>query len=718
MTKHLWVGLIMAALPLMLGAASAAGQQADARLQTFFRQYLEQSFRLRPLDATRLGDHRFDHLLDDLSAKARADWVAHLRKALDDLPRQVDVARLSPAGRIDFEIFHHELVKSLWITENLDPLERDPRAYGEYINDSVFLLLTQSTLPKETNLTHAIARMARIPQVVAAAGQTCKTPAGSPGNGHRAEPGLDRLLREGHLRAGRRDAAERRPARRRPSGRRLPERLPGVPRAGPLPRANGHWRLGKEKFAKKLDLELDAGLTAEQVLAAAEADFVRVQRELYLTARQLWGRYFPLRALPPDNAGRRLTVTEVIRAVSREHGRPEDLTADARATVARIRRFIRDRKILRLPEPDRCQVIEMPEFKRGNSTAYMDAAPPLDAAAEFLRRQSAAQGLGRGPGRSLLEEYNRHMLQVLTIHEAYPGHYVQLAYANRNPSLIRRVLGSGVYIEGWAVYCEQMMLDQGYGDGDLALRLMQLKFQLRTVINAILDHKMHCTTMSDDEALSLLVDRAYQSEGEARLKIIRAKQTSCQLSTYFVGRTAMLPLRRELQHGDGRPVRPRPLPRGRAGPGLGAGEVLAGAGAGDAEALVVRLPARISHVAWAFLPVFSASHGQECPCYVCRHSVMYPGFAPPGGTRRRSLPLLLSGCLQGFLLEFHVQSRYRRTEPPTSYAWSVRTSAAWVKRLWAKSNPASRKATSTFFLPGGLSSRYTKPQNTVPPPLT
>ena len=139
------------------------------------------------------------------------------------------------------------------------------------------------------------------------------------------------------------------------------------------------------------------------------------------------------------------------------------------------------------------------------------------------------------------------MLQILTIHEAYPGHYVQLEYANRQPSLIRRMLGSGVYIEGWAVYTEQMMLDQGYGDGDLALRLTQLKFYLRAVANAILDHQMHCTEMTDDEALELLMQRAFQSEGEARLKVIRSKQSSTQLSTYFVGRTAMVRTRREIQ---------------------------------------------------------------------------------------------------------------------------------------------------------------------------
>ena len=139
------------------------------------------------------------------------------------------------------------------------------------------------------------------------------------------------------------------------------------------------------------------------------------------------------------------------------------------------------------------------------------------------------------------------MLQVLTIHEAYPGHYVQLEYSNRCPSLIRKVLQSGVFIEGWAVYTEQMMLDQGYGDGSLALRLNQLKFYLRAVVNTILDHKMHCTAMTDDEAYALLTEGAYQSEGEARLKIIRAKQSSTQLSTYFVGRMAHYRLRQQIQ---------------------------------------------------------------------------------------------------------------------------------------------------------------------------
>ena len=190
----------------------------------------------------------------------------------------------------------------------------------------------------------------------------------------------------------------------------------------------------------------------------------------------------------------------------------------------------------------------MPEFMRGNSVAYLNPAPPLDitARSEYAISPPPADWSAQRV-ESFLGEYNSAMLQILTIHEAYPGHYVQLEYANRVPSLIRRVLGSGTYNEGWAVYTEQTMLDQGFGQGDLALRLNQLKFYLRAVCNAILDHKMHCGEMTDEQARQLLMDRAFQTEGEAVGKIIRSKQSSAQLSTYFVGRTAFYRTRQSIQ---------------------------------------------------------------------------------------------------------------------------------------------------------------------------
>src|SRR5439155_27196014 len=184
----------------------------------------------------------------------------------------------------------------------------------------------------------------------------------------------------------------------------------------------------------------------------------------------------------------------------------------------------------------------------GISSTHLESAPPLyPKATSFYAISPPPSDWEAQSVKSFLEEYNRHMLQILTIHEAYPGHYVQLEYSNRTRSLIRRVLQSGVCIEGWTVYGAHTMLGQGYGEGDLPLRLSQLKFYLRAVANAILDYRMHCTKMTDGEALKFLTEGAFQSEGEARLKIIRAKQSSVQLSTYFVGRMAHYRLRQRIE---------------------------------------------------------------------------------------------------------------------------------------------------------------------------
>ena len=544
------MSIMASMMVLMVGISVASAQDADAKLSAFFKRYLDETFKLRPLDATRLGDHRFDGLLDDISPQARKAWVEHSRKTLEELPKQVDYDKLSRDGRIDFEIFELHLRSSIWHAENIRPFELDPRTYNGYINDSVYVPLTQSTLPKETNIANSIARMKLLPEVIGEARRSLQNPPAVV-----TETAIKQNL--GSIGFYERDIFE--------IAGETPQIEALKAAAGPLvealkqyqqflekellPLANGQWRLGRDKFGEKLRLDLEAEVTPEEVLAEAESEFTRVQRDMYIIARQLWSRYFPRQAMPPDDAeGRRYCVEQVLAKIGLEHGKPEDLVPDARANVASIKKFIAEKDIVRLPDPDNCLVVEMPEFKRGNSTAYCEPAPPLDPqAVSFYAVSPPPKDWDAKRVETLLEEYNSHMMHILTIHEAYPGHFVQLEYAHRNPSLIRRVLESGVYVEGWAVYTEQMMLDQGYGGGDLALRLTQQKFYLRAVANAILDYKMHCTQMTDDEALKFLVNEAYQSEGEARLKIIRAKQSSCQLSTYFIGRTAMYRLRQQIE---------------------------------------------------------------------------------------------------------------------------------------------------------------------------
>ncbi len=535
-------------------ANACLGQGESVKLTTLFQTYLDECFALRPLDATLLGDHRFDGKLDDVSPEARQKWLDHFRHQLQKLEQHVQYDSLNRVEKIDYEIWRDELKRNIWLNENTNPFAEDPRVYGNYINDSVYLLLAQSTLPLEKNVTNAIARIQEIPRIVGTARATIVNPPRSiletaisqnKGAIDFYENGIYELIGVESLRNLMRQST--------------PQAIESLKsyqlflENDVLPKAKGEWRLGKDKFDQKLQLVLDVQLSADQVLRDALIEFERVQNEMYVVARQLWSRYYPGRPLPADNAeGRRKTVAAVVSAVSQEHSQPSALIADARKSVKDIQDFITARDILRLPEKDRCQVIEMPEFRRGNSLAYLDSALPLDPDGfSYYAISPPPKQWNQKRVDSFLEEYNNHMLQILSIHEAYPGHYVQLQYSNRTPSLIRRVLQSGTYIEGWAVYTEQMMLDQGYGDGSLPLRLNQLKFYLRAVGNAILDHKMHRTQMTDQEAFNFLTREAYQSDGEALLKIVRAKQSSVQLSTYFAGRMAFYRLREMIQREQG-----------------------------------------------------------------------------------------------------------------------------------------------------------------------
>lgn len=525
-------------------------------MQSFFTNYLEVYLRQRPLEASQLGDHRFDDLLDDISAGARARWLDLARRTLERLPREVDYGRLSREGQIDFEILRDNLKAEVWETENLRSFEEDPRTYGNYLSDGVYSLLARSSLPREVNVSNSLARMAQLPRIVAEAERTL---------GHPPRAILDTAILQNRGAidfykgdilefAGETPQLERLKAAAAQTAALLEEYQKFL--EGPLKeRANGEWRLGKRKFDKKFELETEAGITAEENLADAEREFARVRREMYGVARQLWCQYYPERTFPADDAaGEREAITRVIEAINREHGKPEELIGDAKATVERIKEFIRKKNYITLPEPDLCQVIEMPEFRRGNSLAYMDNAPPLDPkAASYYAVSPPPADWDAKRKESFLEEYNHYMLQILTIHEGYPGHYVQLAQGAKNGSLIRKVFGSGVYIEGWAVYGEITMLNEGYGGGDERLRMMQLKFYLRAVANSIIDYKMHCLNMGEEEMVKFLVEEAFQSDGEARLKLIRARQSSVQLSTYFVGRMAHYRLHQQIERemGDG-----------------------------------------------------------------------------------------------------------------------------------------------------------------------
>jgi uncharacterized protein (DUF885 family) len=533
----------------------ARSNEADQKLAQAFKAWLDESISLQPFMGTRLGDHRFAGQLEDLSPAGRLKISSLTRKTLESIRRDFDPARLSPDGRVDLATWKNGLERALWIEENLAPLDTDPRAYNEYTTDSTYLLVTQTTLPRAAVIKACLSRIRLIPRVLDQARENLGAGGKSkpirvfvetairqiPGSLAWYKSGLAEAIGQGEGVAELRQAALDLVPLLESYRKFLEEDV--------LPRSSSQWKLGPVKFAKKLEFELEADITAGEVLTEAEREFSRVESEMAALSRTLWPGLFSGKAQLPDTPeGRRETTRLVIAAVSKDRGSVDTLVRDAKGAADKLKAFIRKRGLLKLPDPDRCDILEMPEFQRGNSVAYLNNAPPLDFEARSVYAISPPpKDWDARRVESFLDEYNHRMMQILTLHEAYPGHYVQLEYANRNPSLVRRIFASGVYIEGWAVHMEKVMLDEGYGDGDLGLRLLQLKWYLRAVANAILDHNMHSGDWTDEQALRFMVDRAFQSEGEALGKVIRSKQSPCQLSTYFVGRTAMHRLRQKVQ---------------------------------------------------------------------------------------------------------------------------------------------------------------------------
>ena len=224
---------------------------------------------------------------------------------------------------------------------------------------------------------------------------------------------------------------------------------------------------------------------------------------------------------------------------------PNDATVVdyAKKVVTEATDFVKRHDVVSVPNVP-LDVIAMPEFKRGVAIAYCDAPGPLEKNGKtFFAVAPTPKDWSKERKESFFREYNNYMIRDLTVHEAMPGHFLQLARSNefRAPTLVRAIFQSGPFIEGWAVYCEQVMAEQGYGGPEV--KMQQLKMRLRAICNAILDQSIHAGNMSEKEAMDLMTKEAYQQEGEAVAKWKRARLTSAQLSTYFVGATEHLDLR-------------------------------------------------------------------------------------------------------------------------------------------------------------------------------
>jgi len=280
------------------------------------------------------------------------------------------------------------------------------------------------------------------------------------------------------------------------------------------------------------------------VLAEAERAFDAVRAAMVRLSRELWPTWRPAEA-PPSDEGR--LVRGVLDAIAADHPTADTLLDECRSALRRIEAFCQARDVIGLAsEP--LEIAWTPRFLRSFANAMLDAPGPFDRAERtffFITPPDVDWPPERTE--SYLREQNRRQLAIVTIHEAVPGHYLQIAYGNRAPSRVRSVFGDSLYAEGWAVYVTQVMIDLGFAADDPALLLAHWKYFLRAATNAILDVRTHTAGLTEAEAIELMVVDAFQEEAEAHAKWRRARLTSAQLSTYFVGSMAFWDLERAVR---------------------------------------------------------------------------------------------------------------------------------------------------------------------------
>ncbi len=524
---------------------------ADMSFDEIANRYLHDMLALTPVAATALGEHRYDGMLDDISAAGNERRTMLARELLSQV-RGLDRSTLSRAHQVDAQLLINELEYQTWRTEQLQEWRWNPLLYTDLAGNSVYLLMARDFAPLADRLRNVGARLSELPRFleqVRAALDPERVPRIHAETAIKQNTGVLDLIEHlvvpqlGILPEADQAQLKTVIARARTAIAQhqlwLEKRL--------LPSARGDFRLGPDLYDAKLRFALVSTLSRQDIRARAQSELVAARAQMYAIARTVLSGRPGAPALPespsPDQQQTAIGAALELAYMDRPaRGAVFDTVRDA---FGEARRFVQARDFVTLYD-DPIAIIPMPEFQRGVALAYCDSPGPLDHGQKtFFAVSPIPSDWSDAQTSSFLREYNTRSIDDLTFHEGMPGHYVQLMHANRYNSPLRAVLASGTFIEGWAVYAERLMVEQGFREHDPLMQLIQLKWYLRSIANAILDQAVHVEGMSRDAAMRLMMHDTFQEEREAAGKWVRAQLTSTQLPTYFVGVQEHLALREE-----------------------------------------------------------------------------------------------------------------------------------------------------------------------------
>ena len=549
--------LLAATFPAHAGISAAPRDvvpgTADDTFQKVENRYLDELSGFSPVDATRIGDHRHDGELDDLSSDGRdaqLKWDNDLLAAV----AKIDRPHLSRAYQVDAALLANALRYDIWQLTKSKRWEWDSLLYNDLAGAAIYNLMSRGFAPLPERLKSVTARLSRLHLIYEQERQNlvvARVPRIYAEQARSRNLGLPTLIAEfisPNLNVLTGADRERLVAALNAATTANAEQqrwLEGVL----LPNAKGNFRVGPALFDAELGFVLQSPLDRTEIRRRAQVELKHVRGEMYQIARAVLANRSSVLPMPrtasPEDQQR--IIEAALELAAADHPRRDQFLESAQEALKKATDFVRDKSLVSLPT-DPIQVVPTPVFMRQPSPASCENPGPLDVGQKtFYDISPVPDDWDSKRAESFLREYNTRAIQELTFHEAMPGHYVQLAAANHTASKLRAVLESGSFVEGWAVYAERMMIDAGYDGGDPLMTLVNRKTYLRSVVNALIDQGIQAGDMTREAAMQLLTHDAFQEEAEAAAKWERAQLSDTQLSTYFVGVQEHFELRREAE---------------------------------------------------------------------------------------------------------------------------------------------------------------------------
>ncbi|HEY1043220.1 MAG TPA: DUF885 domain-containing protein [Telluria sp.] len=530
-----------------VAAALPQVSRADRAFDAATIQFLNGLWRIDPASAIAAGKYDTAATLQVPNAASRvarleftAEWLAKLGRMK---PQEMSTRR-----RTDHALLVNKLESDRWYLETFKPWQWNPASYS--IAGPIDYILNTEYASKPQRLRTLLRRLANVPAYYKAAQENITNPTRehtrlairqAAGNLAVLDE-VERAMRDSVL-----SAAEKKLFRRRLDDAHIAIKryvffLEMLDRQQAAAGSARPFRIGKELYEQKFALDIQSASSAEQTYRKALAARDEILERMDGLSDELWPKVMTGMQKPADRFQK---IGMVIDRLSMNHVRREDFIAEIRRQIPLLHDFVTSRDLLTLDPSKPLEVRETPLYQRGVAGASIDATGPYRPQDRTFYNVTPLDDLTPEQAESTLREYNHWMLQVLNIHEAIPGHYAQLMYANRSPSLVKSLFGNGAMVEGWAVYGERMMMDAGYGDATPEMWLMYSKWILRTVTNTILDYSVHVLGMTEPQAMDLLQRQAFQTRSQATEKWHRVQVSSVQLTSYFSGYSEIMELREQ-----------------------------------------------------------------------------------------------------------------------------------------------------------------------------